>query len=87
MIYWSFLLCDSNMVTFDDLLPSAFTAVFDMKYLKVQVGSEKFLKQFGLAVCILDNYQIYFDQLLFFQEISMTESNGQNFAFSSIVKP
>ena len=75
------------MVTYDYLLPSAFKAVFDLKYLKVQVGSKKFLKQFGLGVRILHNYQIYFDHLLCFQEISMTESNGQNSALNSTVKP
>ena len=33
------------------------------------------------------NYQIYFDWLLCFQEISMTESLSQNSALNSMIKP
>ena len=56
-----------------------------MHYL--QVGSKTFLQQFGSGVRILQSYQIYFDQLPYLQEISMTESHGQNSAFNSTVKP
>ena len=62
---------------------SAFIAVFDKQYLQRQVGSKTILQQLGLGAYILHNYQIYFDQLLCFQEISVTESqksNCQNFA-------
>ena len=69
------------------MLTSAFIAILDMQYLQVQVGAKKFLPQFGLGVGILHNYQIYFDQLLCFQEISMTESYGQNSALNGRVKP
>ena len=58
-----------------------------MQYLQVQLGSETFLQQFGSGVRIFHNYQLYFDQLLCFQEISMTESHGQNYALHSTVKP
>ena len=77
------------MFGFSDVLTSAFVAVFDMQYLQVQVGSKKFLQQFrsGVGVCILDNYQIYFDKLVCFQEISMTEPHGQNSALNSTIKP
>ena len=64
---------------------SSFIAVFDMQYLQAQVGSKTFLQQFGSGFRVLHNYQIYFDQLLCFQERSMTESHGQNSASSSTV--
>ena len=54
-----------------------------MQYLHVQVV----LQQFGSGVRILPNHQIYFDQLLCFQEMSMNESHGQNSALNSAVKP
>ena len=72
-----------EILHFSDVLTSAFIAVFDMEYLQVQVGSKMFLQQFGSGVHILHNYQIYFDQLLCFQEISMTE----NSALNSTAKP
>ena len=36
---------------------------------------------------LCSGYQIYFDQLLRFQEISVTESQGQKSALNSMVKP
>ena len=41
----------------------------------------------GSGVRILYHYQIYFRQLLCFQEISVTESHGQNSTLNSAVKP
>ena len=58
-----------------------------MQYFQVQVGSKELLQQFGSGVRILHNYKIYFDQLLCFQEISMTESLGQNSVLNSTDKP
>ena len=49
-----------------------------------------FLQQFGSDVRTFHNYHIYhicFDQLLCFQEISLAESDGQNSASNSTVKP
>ena len=53
----------------------------------VPVGSTTFLQQFGSGVRVLNNYQIHFDQLFCFQEISMTESHGQKSAMNSTIKP
>ena len=46
-----------------------------------------FVQQFGSGVHILHNYQIYFDQLLCFQEILVTKFHGINAALNSMVKP
>ena len=73
--------------SFSDVLTSEFIAVFNIKYFQVQVGSKIFLQQLHSGVSILLNYQILFDQLLCFQEISMTESQSQNSALNSAVKP
>ena len=44
------------------------------------------IKYFFALIRIPQNYQMYFDQLFCFQEISMTESHGQNSALNSKVQ-
>ena len=78
---------DISPRSFSDLLIAAFIAVFDMQYLQVQVVTKTFLQELDSGVRIFHNYQTYFDQLLCFQEISMTESHGQNCAMNFAVKP
>ena len=48
---------------------------------------KELLLQFGSNIRITYNFQIYFDQLLCFEEISMTESHGWNSTLNSTVKP
>ena len=55
-----------ELPSFSDVLTSTFIAVFDMQYLKVQVGSKKFLQQFGSGVRIVHSYQIYLNKLVCF---------------------
>ena len=54
-----------------------------MQYLQIQVGPKTFLQQFGSGARLLHNYHLYFDQLLCFQEILMTEYHGQNTVLGS----
>ena len=72
---------------FSGVLASEFVAVFGVRCLRARVGLRAALWRFGSGVCVLRNYQIYFDWLLCFWGISVTGSRGRGFASDSAVWP
>ena len=76
---------DTGLPRFSDVLTISICCSF-RHALSPSTSRIKDIPATGSGDRIIHNYQIYFDQLLCFQEISMTESHGQNSALNFTVK-